>query len=66
MLEARRSAAVEDGSGRAGGWTWPSTGGAGWRRRAAAVEALVRGAILEKSLRDAGERIVRCGRDRGG
>lgn len=53
MLEARRSAAVEDegSEGRTGpGWTWASTGGAGWRRRAAAVEALVRGPMLEKSL----------------
>lgn len=55
MLEARRSAAVEDdgSEGRAGpGWTWASTGGAGWRRRAAAVEALVRGPMLEKSLQN--------------
>lgn len=54
MLDALRSAAVEDeeeGSGRVvGGCTGPSTGGAVWRKRAAAVEALVRGPILEKSL----------------
>ncbi len=41
------AAAVEDeeeeGSGRVvGGCTGPSTGGAVWRKRAAAVEALVR------------------------
>lgn len=57
MLEARRSAAVEEedeavgGSVRpAGGCTGLSTGGVVWRRRAAAVEALVRGPMLEKSL----------------
>lgn len=47
MLDALRSAAVEDeeeeGSGRVvGGCTGLSTGGAVWRKRAAAVEALVR------------------------
>lgn len=57
MLDALRSAAVEDeeegGSGRAAdGCTGPSTGGAVWRKRAAAVEALVRGPILEKSLNE--------------
>lgn len=40
--------------------TWPpstmGTGGAGWRSRAAAVEALVSGLILEKSLGGWGER----------
>lgn len=56
MLDALRSAAVEDeeeeGSERvAGGCTGLSTGGAVWRSRAAAVEALVRGPILEKSLK---------------
>lgn len=60
ILEALRSAAaeeeeedeVEEGSGRTGpAWEGFSTGGAGWRRRAAAVEALVRGPILEKSLK---------------
>lgn len=61
MLDALRSAAVEDeeeeGSERvAGGCTGLSTGGAVWRRRAAAVEALVRGPILEKSLKS-GERV---------
>lgn len=59
ILEALRSAAAEEeveeeeeeGSGRTGPvWDGLSTGGAGWRRRAAAVEALVRGPILEKSL----------------
>lgn len=59
MLEARRSAAAEveevdeavGGSDRpTGGCTGLSTGGVAWRRRAAAVEALVRGPMLEKSL----------------
>lgn len=59
MLEARRSAAAEveeedealGGSDRpAAGCTGLSTGGVAWRRRAAAVEALVRGPMLEKSL----------------
>lgn len=59
MLEARRSAAAEveevdeavGGSDRpVGGCTGLSTGGVAWRRRAAAVEALVRGPMLEKSL----------------
>lgn len=59
MLEARRSAAVEveeedeavGGSDNpAGGCTGLSTGGVAWRRRAAAVEALVKGPMLEKSL----------------
>lgn len=68
ILEALRSAAAEDeeeveeveeeeeeeeGSGRMGpAWEGFSTGGAGWRRRAAAVEALVKGPILEKSLEE--------------
>lgn len=57
ILEARRSAEVEveegDGSGRMGpAWEGFSTLGLGWRRSAAAVEALVRGPILEKSLED--------------
>lgn len=56
MLDALRSAAIDDeeegGSGKVdGGCTGPSTGGAVWRKRAAAVEALVRGPILEKSLK---------------
>lgn len=56
MLDALRSAAIDDeeegGSGKvAGCCTGPSTGGAVWRKRAAAVEALVRGPILEKSLK---------------
>lgn len=62
MLEALRSAEEEeeeedgdeeDGSGRTGpAWEGLSTAGAGWRRSAAAVEALVRGPILEKSLEE--------------
>lgn len=60
ILEALRSAEEEeegdeeeDGSGRtAPVWEGFSTGGVGCRRRAAAVEALVRGPILEKSLEE--------------
>lgn len=61
ILEALRSAAAEEddeeeaeeGSGRTEpAWEGFSTGGAGWRRRAAAVEALVRGPILENSLKE--------------
>lgn len=61
MLDARRSAAMVDvageeeddeGSGMpVDGCTGPSAGGVVWRRRAAAVEALVKGPILENSLR---------------
>lgn len=59
ILEARRSAEVEveegDGSGRTGpAWEGFSTLGVGWRRSAAAVEALVRGPMLEKSLQGGG------------
>lgn len=52
MLEARRSAAALAGSERPLDCTALSTAGAGWRSRAAAVEALVRGAMVEKSLRE--------------
>lgn len=56
MLEARRSAAADDdveeeeeGSGSTAACPGPSVGGAGFRRSAAAVDALVRGP-MEKSL----------------
>lgn len=57
MLEARLSAAAVAGSARAPDATAPSTAGVGCLRRAAAVDALVRGAIVEKSLR--GEQTAR-------
>lgn len=50
MLEARRSAAAVAGSERPLDCTALSTVGAGCLSRAAAVEALVRGAMVEKSL----------------
>ncbi|KAK2083025.1 hypothetical protein P7K49_038261 [Saguinus oedipus] len=51
MLEARLSAAAVAGSARAPDATVPSTAGVGCLRSAAAVDALVRGAMVEKSLR---------------
>lgn len=50
MLEARLSAAAVAGSASAPDATAPSTAGVGCLRSAAAVDALVRGAMVEKSL----------------
>lgn len=50
MLEARLSAAAVAGSDSPLDCTALSTAGVGCLSRAAAVEALVRGAIVEKSL----------------
>lgn len=50
MLEARLSAAAVAGSASAPDATVPSTAGVGCLRSAAAVDALVRGAMVEKSL----------------
>lgn len=54
MLEARLSAAAVAGSASAPDATAPSTAGVGCLRSAAAVDALVRGAMVEKSLPNAG------------
>lgn len=50
MLEARRSAAALAGSPSPAEPTAPSAAGAGCRSRAAALDALPRGAMVEKSL----------------
>lgn len=50
MLDARLSAAAVAGSASAPEATAPSTAGVGCLRSAAAVDALVRGAMVEKSL----------------
>lgn len=57
MLEARLSAAAVAGSARAPDATAPSTAGVGCLSSAAAVDALVRGAMVEKSLQ--GEQTAR-------